>query len=316
MLQRRHARRGLGLSVHDEELAAALRGPFVDLLLNAEIERAASLREHLDRIWRKPRPQARQRGIVKGNAGEMRSAGVSDLRPEARRGDRVVDETNSAARHEVRGDDGKPVGIVQGQMGDADAGLVDGQRPGDLARVGDDRVARKPHIFPAAGRSRGGEKQPQGWIYLNRWTLGVRCDPFDGARARFRPIQGRRGARDSAQFFAKIARPEDEVRLVGFDETFQNVFRRRRIDQRGRVTGRGRGKQTDQCFGIEAAEQKDELLLPGGDPAGKIKAGGADLRAGQPRLAAVVMDRRRRLERRDQRKKSPAGEVQVAHWRR
>ena len=96
-------------------------------------------------------------------------------------------------------------------------------------------------------------------------------------------------------------------------KTPQNVFRRRRIDQRGRVTGRGRGEQSDQGFGIEAAQEKDELLSPGGDLAGKIKAGGANLRAGEPRLAAVVMDRRRRLERRDQRKQSAARKVQVAH---
>ena len=243
----------------------------------------------------------------------MRSAGVSDLRPETRRGDRVVDKANPAASHEMRGDNGKPVGIVQRQMGDADASFVDSQRPGDLARVGDNRVARKPHIFPAAGRSRGGEKQRQRRIDLSRWPLGLRCDPFDGARARLRRIRHRRGVGDGAQFFAKLARAEDEVRLIRFDETPKNVFRRRRIDQRGRVTGRGRGEQSDHSFRIEAAEQKDELLLPGGDPAGKIKAGGADLRAGQPRLAAVVINRRRRLERRDQRKQSPAGGVRVAH---
>ena len=120
-------------------------------------------------------------------------------------------------------------------------------------------------------------------------------------------------SRDGAQFFAKIARPEDELRLIRFDETPQHVLGRRGIDQRGRVTGRGRGEQSDQGFGIEAAQEKDELLLPGGDLAGKIKAGGAYVRAGEPRLAAVVMDRRRRLERRDQRKKSSAREVQVAH---
>ncbi len=198
-------------------------------------------------------------------------------------------------------------------MGDADASFVDRQRLGDLARVGDNCVARKPHIFPAAGRSRGGEKQPQGWIYLNRWTLGLRRDPFDDARASFRQLQARRGIRDSAQFFAKIARPEDELRLVGFDKAPQNVFRSGGIDQRGRVTGRGGGEETDHSFGIEAAEQEDELFLFRGDLAGQMKAGGADLRAAQPGLAAVVINRRRRLERRDQRKQSPARDVQVAH---
>ena len=243
----------------------------------------------------------------------MRSAGVSDLRPETRRGDRVVDETDPAARHEVRGDNGKPVGIVQGQMGDADAGLVDGQRLGDLARVGDDGVARKPHIFPAACRSRGGEKQPERRIYLSRRPLGLRCDPFDDARAGCRRIQGSCGARDSAQFFAKVARPEDELRLIRFDETPQHVVGRRGIDQRGRVTGRGRGEQSDQGFGIEAAQEKDELFCPEGIlPARSRLAARMSARV-EPRLAAVVMDRRRRLERRDQRKKSPAGEVQVAH---
>ena len=83
VLQRRHARRSLGLSVHDEELAAALRRPFANLGLNAKIERSAGLREHLDGRRHEARAQAGERNIVKGNAWEMRSADGPDLRRSA-----------------------------------------------------------------------------------------------------------------------------------------------------------------------------------------------------------------------------------------
>ena len=36
-------------------------------------------------------------------------------------------------------------------MGDPDAPFVDGERLGDLTRVGDNSVTRQPHIFLAAG---------------------------------------------------------------------------------------------------------------------------------------------------------------------
>ena len=88
MLQGCHARRRLRLSVHDEELAIALGRPVVDLHLDAGIEGPAGLGEHLDQIREEARAQARERGIVKWDAREMRSAYAADFRPEARRGDR------------------------------------------------------------------------------------------------------------------------------------------------------------------------------------------------------------------------------------
>ena len=77
----------------------------MDLRLNARIERPAGLGEHPDRIRDKARAKARQRGIVKGDAGEMRSADVGDLRPKARRGDRIVHEVDSAPGRQMRRDD-------------------------------------------------------------------------------------------------------------------------------------------------------------------------------------------------------------------
>ena len=71
VLQRRHARRSLGLPVHDEELPGALRRPFAHLGLNAEIERAASLRERLDGVRHEALAKARERDVVKGHAWEM-----------------------------------------------------------------------------------------------------------------------------------------------------------------------------------------------------------------------------------------------------
>ena len=72
------------------------------------------------------------------------------------------------------------------------------------------------------------------------------------------------------------------------------------------MTGRGRGKQADQRFASVAAEEKDEPLSLGGDVFGEPKAGGPNLVARQPDVAAIVASRRRRLERRDQRQKSAA----------
>ena len=89
------------------------------------------------------------------------------------------------------------------------------------------------------------------------------------------------------------------------------MFGERRIDQRGRVACRRRGEKTDDRFGIDAAEQKNQALMFGGDCPGEIKTRCPQLFARQPALAAVVIDRRRRLEGRDERKKSAAGKVQI-----
>jgi hypothetical protein len=83
VLQRRHARRGLGLPIHDEELAAPLSRPIPNLGLNAKIKRAARLRERLDGIWHESCAEAGERDIVKRDAREVRSADACDLRPEA-----------------------------------------------------------------------------------------------------------------------------------------------------------------------------------------------------------------------------------------
>src|SRR5271170_4608117 len=58
----------------------------------------------------------------------------------------------TAPDRQMRRDDREPIGIVQRQMGNADAAVVDGQRFGDLFGVGDNRLARQPHIFLTAGR--------------------------------------------------------------------------------------------------------------------------------------------------------------------
>ena len=117
----------------------------------------------------------------------------------------------------------------------------------------------------------------------------------------------------AAQFLTKAARPENKLRLIRLDQTRQYVFRDRGINQRSRVASRGRGEQTDQCFGIDATEQKNQTLSLGGDFPGEIKASGAKLLARQPDAVAVVTDRGRRFKGRDQRKQSAAGEVQIVH---
>ena len=87
------------------------------------------------------------------------------------------------------------------------------------------------------------------------------------------------------------------------------MFRKRRINQGGRVASRRRCKKTDDRFGIDAAEQKNHALVFRRDAPGDIKARSPKLFARQPAVAAVVIDRGRRFEGRDQRKKSAAGEV-------
>src|SRR5277367_6018146 len=109
----------------------------------------------------------------------MRSADVSDLRPEARRSDRIVNETESATGRQMRSYNGKAVGIMQRQMGDADAPFVDGQRPSDLTRVGDNSVTRQPHIFLAASRSGRGQKQLQGGVDGWERRIALARNPFD-----------------------------------------------------------------------------------------------------------------------------------------
>jgi hypothetical protein len=72
------------------------------------------------------------------------------------------------------------------------------------------------------------------------------------------------------------------------------------------VTCRGRGKQADQRFASVAAAEKDKPLSLGGDVFGEPKAGGAELVARQPDVAAIVASGRRRFKRRDQRQNSAA----------
>ena len=74
------------------------------------------------------------------------------------------------------------------------------------------------------------------------------------------------------------------------------MFRHRRIDQRGRVTGRRRREKTDDRFGIDSAQQKNQALLFGGDALGEIDTRSPQLFARQPAVVAVVIDRWRRLE--------------------
>ncbi len=239
----------------------------------------------------------------------MRSADVSDLRPEARRRDRVVNETQPAAGRQMRRYDRKPVGIMQRQMGDADASFIDGQRLGDLTRVGGNGVTRQPHIFPAAGCSRCRQKQLQDWVDGRKRGLGVPYDPFDDAPAALRQAHRRLAACHVGQFLGRAARAQDEFRLIRLDKTRHQVFRQRRINQRGRVARRRRRKKTDDRFGIDAAEQKNQALVFRGDRLGEIKACSPKLLARQPVVVAIVIDRRRRFKARDERKKSAAGEV-------
>ena len=96
---------------------------------------------------------------------------------------------------------------------------------------------------------------------------------------------------------------------IRFDETRHQPFRERRIDQRGGVAARRRGKKADDRFGIDAAEQKHQALAFGRDGPGEIEARVAKLLARQPALTAIVIDRRRRLEAWDERKKPAAGLV-------
>ena len=181
MLQRRHARRGLGLPVHDEELAAALRRPIANLGLNAKIERAASLRERLDGVRHEARAEAGERDIVKGDAREMRSADVFDLRPEARRSDRIVNETKPAAGRQMRSDNGKPVGIMQGQMGDADA-LV---RRSPAPERSDARWRRQRHATAAhISGCRSSPMWTEAAARLGRWAETTDRSPSRSIRRR------------------------------------------------------------------------------------------------------------------------------------
>ena len=76
----------------------------------------------------------------------------------------------------------------------------------------------------------------------------------------------------SGSFSAEPRGAQNEFGLIRFDETRHQVFRERRINQRGRMAGRRRGKKADDRFGIDAAEQKDQALSFGGDVLGEIKA--------------------------------------------
>ena len=217
------------------------------------------------------------------------------------------------ADHEVRGDNRKPVGIVQREMGDSDASLVDRHRLGDLAGVGDNGLARQAHVFPAAGGpevERSAAARVDGVRRTARPPLETHS--IDARRASGTSPPAADGA--TARIVSpKSLAPEHDFRPIGLDQALEPVPRERRIDQRGRVTGGGRRKQADHRFGIDAAEQKDQLLSLRGDFFGEGEARGAKLLAGQPDVAAIVADRRRRLERRDQRKQSAAGRIQIGH---
>ena len=92
--------------------------------------------------------------------------------------------------------------------------------------------------------------------------------------------------------------------MVRFDQSAELVFGERRIHERDRVIGGGRGKQADQRFATVAAEEKDEPLSLGGNLFGEPEARGSDLLARQPDVTAVVAGRRLALKRRDKRQKS------------
>ena len=121
------------------------------------------------------------------------------------------------------------------------------------------------------------------------------------------------GARNGAQLFAKLARAKEELRPIGVDEALEPVVGERRIDQRGRVTGRGRREQAEQGLGAGAAEQKDEPLSRRGDFARELEARGAKLGAREPRVAAIVVNGALGLDGPDQRQQSAAGMVQFVH---
>src|ERR1700722_53725 len=115
---------------------------------------------------------------MEGHAWKMRSAHVSDLRPEARRRDRVAYETQPAAGRQMRRDDGKPVGIMQGQMGDADAQSDVRHRLSYLSRVGVASATTQPLILLAAGRSGCGQKQLHGWVDGRKRRIALARNPF------------------------------------------------------------------------------------------------------------------------------------------
>ena len=190
-------------------------------------------------------------------------------------------------------------------MADPDAALVDGKRFGDLPRVGDNRVAREPHIFLAAGGARRGKKKLQGGMDLDLARRAVCRGPFDDARSRSEGAPARE-ARPFAQSCADVRRRKNDLRPIGLDQGAELVFGERRIDERDRVTRRGRSKQADHGFASVAAEEKDKPLSLGGDVFGEPKARFAQLLARQPDVAAIIASRRRPLERRDQRQKSAA----------
>src|SRR3984885_12906634 len=162
---------------------------------------------------------------MEGHAWKMRSAHVSDLRPEARRRDRVAYETQPAASRQMRRDDGKPVGIMEGQMGDADAPSVDRQRLSDLTRVGDDSVTRQPHIFLTASRSGRGQKQLHGRVDGWERRIALARNPFDGARAIWRRAYGRLVVHGVSECLGGAAWPQNEFRLIRFDEARHQAFR-------------------------------------------------------------------------------------------
>ena len=67
-------------------------------------------------------------------------------------------------------------------------------------------------------------------------------------RAEWRRAHGRLVVHGVGECLGGAARPQNEFRLIGFDETRHQAFRQRRIDQRGGVTGRRRCKKADDRF--------------------------------------------------------------------
>ncbi len=191
----------------------------------------------------------------------MRSADIADLRPEAWRGDRIVNETNASSRRP----DARSRRKARRNNAEADG-----------------RCRRYVRRWPAPWRSGGRWRQ---WRHataarisdcrsFRMWRAGaarrgrLRADDGPSSLAIHSMTPARlsselevpRTVCDGAHFFAKVARPKNDFRLIGLDQTRQHVFGGRGIDQRGRVAGGGRGKQTDQCFGIHATEQKHQTL--------------------------------------------------------
>ena len=183
----------------------------------------------------------------------------------------------------------------------------------DLTRVGDNSVTRQPHIFLAAGRSRCGQKQLQGGVDGRKRRSAVPRDPFDDARAGLRRAHGCLVVCDVGQFLARAARPQNEFRLIRLDETRQHVFGSDGSISAVAWPAAAAARRPMIVSELTPQSRKTRRFCSEAIALARSRLAVAKLFARQPAVAAIVIDRRRRLEARDQRKKSAAGEVQVVH---